>query len=302
MAARVDQVPTPANEPPDSSLGSPCWGYTIISLIEIHHSVEGLFSACFERAAKKVKRKERKSWAERTPSPPHWVMWPRVMVKSSHLKFNKYSGLWINKTHAGKKKKKENRSSAWVWEVVKKRSCFVLWSFLPSGIVHCTELMSAFRQEQFWISVKKRKRKKVFYHCILQRLPGVLAERGKQQQLNQGANELQRRISLLTWSVPILRTFEFVLSKPCTLHEVHHLNPHRNNRIGLDEWRSPTRAHLYGVLLQVEVSCVNRYALGDLLQVLSGADDSAGLVGTGAEGGAGGGSYELLPREEEEPQ
>lgn len=60
--------------------------------------------------------------------------------------------------------------------------------------------------------------------------------------------------------------------------------------------------HLYGVLLQVEVSRVDRYALGHLLQILPGADDSAGLVGAGAEGGAGGGGSHQLRPGEEEPQ
>lgn len=54
-------------------------------------------------------------------------------------------------------------------------------------------------------------------------------------------------------------------------------------------WPPSTIIYLYWVLLQVEVSRVDWYAFWHLLQVLPGADDSAGLVGAGAEGGAGGG-------------
>lgn len=58
--------------------------------------------------------------------------------------------------------------------------------------------------------------------------------------------------------------------------------------------------HLDGVLLQVEVSRVDRYAVRHLVQLLPGADDPTGLVGAGTVVGAGGGgSRQLGPREEE---
>ena len=61
-------------------------------------------------------------------------------------------------------------------------------------------------------------------------------------------------------------------------------------------------ADLDGVLLQVEVACVDGDALGDLVQVLSGADDPAGLVGAGAVTGAGRGRLHALRAQEEAPQ
>lgn len=67
--------------------------------------------------------------------------------------------------------------------------------------------------------------------------------------------------------------------------------------------------HLYGVLLQVEVSGVDGDAVGHLVQTLAGADDSRGLVGAGAERGAGlarrggaGAPHGLRPGEQEQPR
>ena len=89
---------------------------------------------------------------------------------------------------------------------------------------------------------------------------------------------------------------------PCGafLYEMHNANQHWRDMMRPDERLPPASIYLYRVLLQVEVTRVDWYALGHLLQVLPGADDSAGLVGAGAQGGAGGGgSHQLRPREEE---
>lgn len=63
---------------------------------------------------------------------------------------------------------------------------------------------------------------------------------------------------------------------------------------------STVHIYLYWILLQVEVSCVDWYALRHPIQTLSRTDDSTGLIGAAAMGGAGGGGpYKFWPREEE---
>lgn len=57
---------------------------------------------------------------------------------------------------------------------------------------------------------------------------------------------------------------------------------------GLYEWCACRLSNIYlnCVLLKIEVSCVLRYTVWDLIQALPCTDDPAGLVGAGTEGGA----------------